>query len=72
VCERLGTVGEITEHVRGTAATIYHPAGTCRMGEDLLAVVDAQLRVRGFEGLGSLAGGVENDEFWSVCEALIC
>ena len=36
---------------RGT--TIFHPAGTCRMGPktDPLAVVDDQLRVHGLEGL---------------------
>ncbi|MBD8684890.1 GMC family oxidoreductase [Pseudomonas sp. CFBP 13719] len=31
--------------------TIFHPAGTCRMGSDTLAVVDAQLKVRGVQGL---------------------
>jgi choline dehydrogenase-like flavoprotein len=37
--------------VRRRADTIYHPAGTCRMGSDEQAVVDAQLRVRGLERL---------------------
>ncbi|CAB3370681.1 Hypothetical predicted protein [Cloeon dipterum] len=39
--------------VRHTAATTYHPAGTCKMGpaEDALAVVDAELRVHGVKGL---------------------
>jgi choline dehydrogenase len=38
-------------HIRSTAETIYHPVGTCRMGNDSDAVVDSQLRVRGIEGL---------------------
>ncbi|WP_205578272.1 GMC family oxidoreductase, partial [Pseudomonas aeruginosa] len=31
--------------------TIFHPAGTCRMGQGPQAVVDAQLRVHGIPGL---------------------
>jgi len=37
--------------IRGRATTIYHPAGTCRMGEDNMAVVDERLRVHGVTGL---------------------
>ena len=33
------------------ASLAYHPAGSCRMGRDAQAVVDAALRVRGIEGL---------------------
>jgi choline oxidase len=44
---------ELSEYVRTTANTVYHPAGTARMGapDDLDAVVDPELRVRGVEGL---------------------
>ncbi|MDI7863478.1 GMC family oxidoreductase N-terminal domain-containing protein [Rhizobiaceae bacterium n13] len=41
----------LAEEVRSRADTIYHPAGTCRMGGDQQSVVDPQLRVRGVEGL---------------------
>ena len=34
-----------------TTYSVYHPVGTCRMGEDAAAVVDGQLRVNGLEGL---------------------
>jgi choline dehydrogenase len=37
--------------VKQAAETTYHPVGTCKMGSDPLAVVDAQLRVHGIAGL---------------------
>ena len=42
---------DIVEFIRSKAETIYHPVGTCRMGADEGAVVDAQLRVHGVRGL---------------------
>jgi choline dehydrogenase-like flavoprotein len=45
------TDDEIRAAIRARADTIYHPAGTCRMGSDAASVVDPQLRVRGVEGL---------------------
>lgn len=42
---------ELLQLIRSHAETLYHPVGTCKMGNDELAVVDAQLRVRGIEGL---------------------
>lgn len=41
----------VREYIRETAQTIYHPVGTCRMGNDADAVVDERLRVRGVRGL---------------------
>ncbi len=37
--------------VREDASICYHVCGTCRMGADAQAVVDARLRVRGVQGL---------------------
>src|SRR5712692_1247284 len=44
---------DLSEYARRTANTVYHPADTCRMGDenDLLTVVDAQLRVKGVRHL---------------------
>ena len=33
------------------AKTVFHPAGTCRMGLDATAVVGPDLRVHGVQGL---------------------
>ncbi|PWW00001.1 choline dehydrogenase [Hoeflea marina] len=46
-----GDDAALIDWARNTATTIYHPTGTCRMGSDPLAVVDARLRVHSIEGL---------------------
>lgn len=45
------TDAEIEDFVRSKANHIYHPVGTCKMGQDDMAVVDDQLRVHGIQGL---------------------
>ena len=48
------TDDELLEFVRNTGGTIFHPSGTCKMGEparDPMAVVDSGLRVHGLENL---------------------
>jgi choline dehydrogenase-like flavoprotein len=42
---------EIADFIRAESQTLYHPVGTCKMGNDAAAVVDARLRVRGLDGL---------------------
>ncbi|HEY6835001.1 MAG TPA: GMC family oxidoreductase N-terminal domain-containing protein [Gaiellaceae bacterium] len=42
---------ELARAARDRAQTLYHPVGTCRMGAGDDAVVDAELRVHGIEGL---------------------
>ena len=48
---RISTDEELLNYCRARGSTIYHPASTCRMGNDPLAVVDQRLRLRGIEGL---------------------
>jgi choline dehydrogenase len=45
------TDAELLDAARRYSQTIYHPAGTCKMGNDPSAVVDERLRVRGISGL---------------------
>ncbi len=45
------TDDQIDAWIRKTAETIYHPVGSAKMGTDAEAVVDAELKVYGVEGL---------------------
>lgn len=42
---------DLRAYIRRSAETIYHPVGSCKMGKDDMAVVDAQLQVHGLSGL---------------------
>ncbi len=42
---------DIKEYIRKWSKTDYHPVGSCKMGDDDMAVVDTQLRVHGMNGL---------------------
>lgn len=57
------TPADINAHVRATATSVHHPLGTCKMGvaSDPLAVVDAQLRVRGARALRVVDASVMPD-----------
>jgi choline dehydrogenase-like flavoprotein len=49
--DKVQTEEELRAFIRLYSKTIYHPVGTCKMGPDPMAVVDAKLRVHGIEGL---------------------
>jgi choline dehydrogenase len=42
---------QIIEFIRTNVQTMFHASGTCKMGNDAMAVVDEHLRVHGIEGL---------------------
>jgi choline dehydrogenase len=42
---------DLLAYARRAGNTLYHPVGTCKMGEDPRAVVDSRLRVNGIQGL---------------------
>ena len=49
--ESVQTREERIDFIRRKAETVYHPVGTCKMGNDPMAVVDSELRVHGIENL---------------------
>jgi choline dehydrogenase len=42
---------QLDQHIRQTCVIVHHPTGSCRMGNDVAAVVDWELKLRGTEGL---------------------
>lgn len=45
------TTEALAHFARTNGGTVFHPVGTCRMGDDSHSVVDERLRVRGVDGL---------------------
>ena len=45
------TDAQLLDYARNHGGTVFHPTSTCKMGTDPMAVVDAELRVHGLEGL---------------------
>ncbi|WP_309731589.1 GMC family oxidoreductase N-terminal domain-containing protein [Chamaesiphon sp. OTE_75_metabat_556] len=48
---QLTSKADLSAYIRQVASTVWHPVGTCKMGRDRDAVVNAQLQVRGVAGL---------------------
>ncbi|WP_426198581.1 GMC family oxidoreductase [Pseudomonas sp. DC3200b2] len=49
--EHVRTDQQLLSYIREHAATVFHPVGTCKMGQDPLSVVGPDLKVHGLEGL---------------------
>jgi choline dehydrogenase len=56
--EQVQTDADLLGYAREYGATIYHPVGTCKMGRDVLAVVNDALQVHGLEGLRVADGSI--------------
>ena len=49
--DKVQSDADILAYARQTVITVFHQSGTCKMGQDPLAVVDERLRLRGMDGL---------------------
>ena len=57
---------ELLEFARNYGATIFHACGTCKMGNDFMAVVDDELRVRGVEALRVVDCSIMPTLTWAI------
>ncbi|MEH6347132.1 MAG: choline dehydrogenase [Bermanella sp.] len=72
----LNSDADIRKFIHEAAETIYHPVGTCKMGQDEMAVVNERLQVRGVSGLRvvdasimpTLIGGNTNAPTMAIAE----
>src|ERR1700692_3737750 len=55
---QLETDEDIVRHIKEKTTTMRHPVGSCRMGADDRAVVDAHLRVKGVEGFRIIVASI--------------
>ena len=46
-----GEGADLEQYIRNQCSTLWHPAGTCKMGRDNMSVVDPELKVHGITGL---------------------
>ena len=73
------TEAGLVDYIRRAASTVHHPCSSCRMGPDPNAVVDAQLRVHGVQGLRvadasvfpSIVGGNTNAAVVMIAEKAV-
>ncbi len=49
---------DLAREAGNIATTIFHPVGTCKMGDDDMAVVDKRLKVHGLDGLRVVDGSI--------------
>ena len=50
-CRNFSSDEDILQFIRENAESIYHASGTCKMGNDKMAVVDNKLKVHGINNL---------------------
>lgn len=49
---------QLLDYIKRSGQTSWHPIGTCKMGDDAMAVVDSQLRVSGVDHLRMIGSSI--------------